>query len=110
MRILKMASEMVESLNQKTDAYLQVQADKHGVSLDEYKKWLNKRYEIEMGRKYLKIWYSCNENKSIVMFIDESGDIFKPAGVNKVAAGIRGNIANWESCLNIQANSHLVFL
>jgi hypothetical protein len=44
------------------------------------------------------------------MFIDENGDIFKPAGVNKVAAGIRGNIADWESCLNIQPNSHLVFV
>lgn len=50
-------------------------------------------FEFSQAKKYFKIWVTlCNGQKCIFAFIDENGDIYKPAGVNKPANGIRGNL------------------
>lgn len=58
------------------------------------------QYEIRKGKKYFKIDRLNFEKEtgkqlsycSAVCSIDEAGNVYKPAGYNGVAKGIRGNI------------------
>lgn len=108
MNILKMVMDMVEVFNNKTESYLKECAEKAGMSYDEYRSIFNKRYEVEMGKKYLKVWYSQNESsKSIVMFIDEQGNILKPESYKRPAKGIRGHMTDWCKSVNMSDKCHL---
>lgn len=97
MNILKMTCDMVSELNQHAENYFLI---KPGVA---------KIYEVEMARKYLKIWYK-GDIKSIVMFIDEEGNIYKPASHRAPAKGVRGKIEEWRKAINIVPEMPLVFV
>lgn len=99
---------MVAVFSKHAETYLQGCADKYGVSLEEYKKMNNKSYEIEMARKYLKVWYKSNGNQSIVMFIDEAGNIYKPASHKAPAKGVRGTINEWQKAVSVHKNMSIV--
>lgn len=50
-------------------------------------------YDYTQGKTYCKIWQTlCNGQKCIFAFIDQNGNIYKPAGLNAPAKGIRGNL------------------
>lgn len=108
MNILNMVMEMVEVFNNKTESYLKECAEKAGMSYEEYHSIFNKRYEVEMGKKYLRIWYSQNDkSKSIVMFVDEEGNILKPESYKRPAKGVRGHMTDWRKSVNMSDNCHL---
>ena len=50
-------------------------------------------YEIKMGKKFAKIIRKDNQT-SVFCFIDSKGNIYKAAGWNAPAKGIRGNVFN----------------
>lgn len=50
-------------------------------------------YDYSQGKTYFKIWQTLsNKQKCIFAFIDQQGNIYKPAGLNAPAKGIRGNL------------------
>jgi len=49
-------------------------------------------FTYTQGPKYTKVFVSNFGSKSIHCFIDKDGNLYKPAGVNAPAKGIRGNI------------------
>lgn len=54
-----------------------------------------KIYGADYNKRYIKIWeaYKNNQNgKSVFCFIDYDGNIYKPAGWNAPAKGIRATI------------------
>lgn len=61
-----------------------------------------------MCKKYLKVWYLSAGSKSIVMFVDEEGKIFKPASHRSPAKGVRGNIANWKDAVSLDINNTII--
>lgn len=108
MNILNMVMDMVEVFNEKTEDYLKSCAEKAGMSYEEYRSIFNKRYEVEMGKKYLRVWYSQNErSKSIVMFIDEEGNILKPESYKRPSKMLRGHISDWRKSINMSNNCNL---
>jgi hypothetical protein len=55
---------------------------------------------IEKRVKYTTVWTTSgfNDKKStIICFIDEAGNIYKPAGCKSPAKGIRGSVYDIES-------------
>lgn len=98
MNILKMACDIVSELNQHAESYFLI---KPGIA---------KIYEVKMARKYLKIWYKGDSTKTIVMFIDEEGNIYKPASHRAPAKGVRGKVEDWKSAVVIVPNMPLAFV
>lgn len=98
MNILKMTCDMVYDLNQHAEDYFSI---KPGVA---------KIYEVEMARKYLKVWYKGDSTKSIVMFIDEQGNIYKPASHKAPAKGVRGTIDEWRKVIHLVPEMPLAFV
>lgn len=98
MNILKMTCDMVSELNQHAENYFSI---KPGVA---------KIYEVEMARKYLKVWYKGDGIKSIVMFIDEQGNIYKPASHKAPAKGVRGKIEEWSKAVDLVPEMPLAFV
>jgi hypothetical protein len=80
--------------------YLQkVQEDSDNTFKKEYPKtWARgegPKFTQKNGPRWVKIFSTAPGSNSIFCFIDpHTGDIYKPAGVNAPAKGIRGNIYN----------------
>lgn len=54
---------------------------------------LHPKYEFSEGKKWVKVIRKDASSRSVFCFIDpETGDIYKPAGWNAPAKGIRSNI------------------
>ena len=73
-------------------------------------KWETK-YIYETGRKYFKVirvedeYKSNDEHRCVEAFIDrQTGDIFKPAGWNKPAKGVRFNLLDQDSLFELFEN------
>lgn len=50
-------------------------------------------YDFTQGKTYFKIWQTLsNQQRCIFAFIDQQGNIYKPAGLNAPAKSIRGNL------------------
>lgn len=108
MNVLNLVMAMIEEMNKNIDIHLTKVIVGAGLDLEEYKAAFNKHYNVEMATKYLKVWYETAGNKSIVMFIDEDGNIFKPASHRAPAKGVRGNIADWKSAVKLDINNTLI--
>ena len=108
MNVLMMASDMVEEMNANVDRHLEKVIANEGLDFEEYKKAFNKHYQVEMCKKYLKVWYLSAGSKSIVMFVDETGNIFKPASHKSPAKGVRGNISNWKEAVSLDINDTII--
>lgn len=56
---------------------------------------LNTVYSIERTKKWLKVIEAVKDQRSVFAFIDpENGNIYKAAGWNAAAKGVRGNVFN----------------
>ncbi len=73
-------------------------------------KWETK-YIYETGRKYFKVvrvedeYKSNDEHRCVEAFIDrQTGDIYKPAGWNKPAKGVRFNLLDQDSLFELFEN------
>ena len=69
------------------------------------------KYIYETGRKYFKVirvedeYKSNDEHRCVEAFIDrQTGDIFKPAGYNKPAKGVRFNLLDQDSLFELFEN------
>jgi hypothetical protein len=51
-------------------------------------------FHYTRGKKYLKVMIKNLGSTSVHCFVDDEGNIFKPASFNAIAKGIRGNINN----------------
>ena len=51
-----------------------------------------KRFGYDENSKYIRIWYTSGNQKSVYAFVDYDGNIYKPAGWKSPAKGIRGHI------------------
>lgn len=58
--------------------------------------------EIEVARKYIKVYRKSRTSCSILMFVDMEGNIYKPASSKAPAKGIRGHVNDWKSSLTIR--------
>ncbi len=53
------------------------------------------KYAVKRTQKWYKVTHTFGEQTSVFAFINpENGDIYKPAGWNAPAKGVRGNIFN----------------
>ena len=69
------------------------------------------KYIYETGRKYFKVvrvedeYKSNDEHRCVEAFIDrQTGDIYKPAGWNKPAKGVRFNLLDQDSLFELFEN------
>lgn len=76
-----------------------IKAAKLAIEVNSAKKWptceLNhSTIRVERGRKYIRLVTTNlkGENGSVFCFIDQEGNIYKPAGYKAPAKGIRGNV------------------
>lgn len=95
----KNIKEMVEFLEKRDIEYWQKAAKDNNRDFEEYLPFL-KKYEVQKARKYTKIFVKDTQ-RCIFMFIDEEGNIYKPANYKSPAKGIRGHISNWRQSLTI---------
>ena len=54
----------------------------------------SKRFGYDLNSKYIRVWYTSGNQKSVYAFVDYEGNIYKPAGWKSPAKGIRGHIDN----------------
>lgn len=61
-----------------------------------YFKERDRSFAVKKANKYYKMWVmEWGRESSIHSFIDaETGEVFKPAGLNKPAKGARGNVTD----------------
>lgn len=64
--------------------------------------------EIDVARKYIKVYRKSNTSCSIFMFVDKEGNIYKPASSKAPAKGIRGHVNEWKDSLTIYPMSGAV--
>lgn len=66
------------------------------------KEWIRNEFRMEnlpvitykKGKVYFKLFRESYGSKSVHCFVDSEGNLFKAAGWNQPAKGIRGNILN----------------
>jgi hypothetical protein len=68
-------------LREAIQKYLELRGDHFGRTLS-----------AEPGKRYVRIVGSDSVSRSAVAFIDQNGDIYKPAGWKGPAKGVRGNV------------------
>lgn len=61
-------------------------------------------YEVEKARKYIKIYRRSKTSASIFMFLDQEGNIYKPASCKAPAKHARGHISEWKKSLTIRSS------
>ena len=64
--------------------------------------------EIDVARKYIKVYRKSKTSFSIFMFVDKDGNIYKPASSKAPAKGIRGHVNEWKKSLTIYEDSATV--
>lgn len=64
--------------------------------------------EIDIARKYIKVYRRSKTSCSIFMFVDKEGNIYKPASSKAPAKGIRGHVNDWKKSLTIYQDSGTV--
>ena len=79
-----------------TEALVEVLNNQWKVDALESSRSVYNQLEIEQGRKYIKVWDYLvvgderRRGRSVWMFIDKnSGECYKPAGINGPAKGVR---------------------
>lgn len=66
----------------------------------------NYAFSQEPGRKYVKIVQEWNNSRSVHAFVDAAtGEVYKPAGWAKPAAGVRYHLADDEGFQSLLHNS-----
>ena len=68
-------------LREAIDKYLEARGEHFGRTLS-----------AEPGKRYVRIVGTDGVSRSAVAFIDQNGDIYKPAGWKGPAKGVRGNV------------------
>lgn len=91
--------EMIEFLENRDVEFWQEVAKRNERDFEEYLPFV-KKYEVQKARKYIKIFVKDTQ-RCIFMFIDQEGNIYKPANYRAPAKGIRGHISNWKKSLTI---------
>lgn len=113
--ILHLTNELVKSLNDHVEKILTSKAERKSQSLKEYKKSNKINYCIQMEQECLKVWYHVNKMKSLVMIIDQKGNMYKPAERNDLSFEMVknnsvGKIENWENLISYFPESTMVCL
>ena len=61
--------------------------------------------EINVARKFIKVYRKSKTSCSIFMFVDMDGNIYKPASSKAPAKGIRGHVNDWKKAVTIRPDT-----
>ena len=103
----KYLNEVQESAEVKQGAVDYVRLANAKLDSDKESKFFKERdrsFAMKKANKYYKIWVmEWGRPSSIHAFIDiATGDLYKPAGINKPAKGSRGNVTDPEFMKQLQ--------
>lgn len=109
MNIETILESIVNEMNSNVIADCHSNAVKYNKPVEMYLK-ISQKYTFEKARKYYKVWKENGASRSIVMFVDFEGNIFKPASCKAPAKRARGVITNWKNSVEFHFNNSLIFV
>ena len=105
--ILNKLNEMKDFLDSRDVAHWNSRAVINGHDESIYAPF-HTELEIDVARKYIKVYRKSKTSCSIFMFVDKDGNIYKPASSKAPAKGIRGHVNDWKKSLTIYEDSATV--
>lgn len=98
--ILNKLNEMKAFLDARDVAHWNNAAKENGHDESIYAPF-HSELEIDVARKYIKVYRKSKTSCCIFMFVDMEGNIYKPASSKAPAKGIRGHVNDWMKSLTI---------